>query len=871
MARFSADRWRTLHQYLDEALEIHADERAVWLAPIAARDARLAADLERLLAEHDDVRDSGFLDEPVSLEFGAPRAPSLEGQVIGGYRLVSMIGQGGMGSVWLGERCDGRFEGRAAVKLLNIALMGRAGEERFRREGHILARLSHPHIARLIDAGLAAAGQPYLILEHVDGRSIDEYCDSRAFGVEDRIVLFLDVLEAVAHAHTNLIVHRDIKPANVLVSADGAVKLLDFGIAKLLESDTQWGGGIGESGGLTRDARTPMTPGFAAPEQIAGGSVTTATDVYALGVLCYVLLSGRHPAGGAMHSPAALIQAIVDAEPQRLSDAAVSDADGDEAAASRAAKRGTTPARLRRLLQGDLDTIVAKALKKDPGERYSSVTAFADDLRRALRHEPIGARPDTLIYRANRFLRRNVRSVATAAAAAFVLVVFVVFYTMRLTAARDRAQREAEKATKVSELMIGLLSSADPYAVRATPGEPTARALLDDAADQAQRELAGQPDLQAGILTEIGRTYRRLGAFDKAQPLLEQALDSGRRAFGPRHVQVAQTLHDLGVLLADRGDYGEASRTLEESLAMRRAILGPQHVDVAVTLAELGRVYQDEGFNQRAEPLQREALTIRRTLLGEDHRETAVSLSDLASVLRLNGDLDGAGALLRQCLETNLKARGENHPNTSATLVDLGLIAGARGDVSGAESLFRRALSTQRATLGDRHPVVATTLDNLAHVLYEQRRYDEAAAALQEALDIAVPALGREHQLVAIYTINLGAVRLAQHQPQAAEALIRQGLQIRARAPSVVPSRRHTFVDDDWSLGAVKSLLGGALTAERRFEEAERVLLAARHDLAALPNPPARQITATLSRLVELYEAWGRRDKAAEFQAQLAS
>jgi len=847
VARLTTERWRTLSQYLDEALEIRTEERAAWLAPIAARDAALAADLQRLLNEHDDMRGSGFLDESVSI--GTPITQSLEGQVIGGYKLMSAIGQGGMGSVWLAERCDGRFEGRAAVKLLNIALMGRAGEERFRREGHILARLDHPHIARLIDAGVPPAGQPYLILEHVDGKNIDEYCNGHSLGIEDRIVLFLDVLDAVAHAHANLIVHRDIKPGNVLVGADGAVKLLDFGIAKLLESDAQWGSGSNEPTALTRDGRTPLTPEFAAPEQIAGGSVTTATDVYALGVLCYVLLSGRHPAGAALESPAALIHAIADAEPQRLSDV-------------------VPPGRQRRLLRGDLDTIVARALKKDPAERYSSVTAFADDLRRVLRHEPIGARPDTVIYRASRFVRRNARGVAATAAAAVVLVGFVAYYTMRLASERDRAQREAAKATKVSELMISLLSSADPYATRTTPGEPTARALLDAGAEQVQREFAGQPDLQAGMLTEIGRTYRRLGAYDKAQPILEQALESGRRAYGPQHAQVAQTLHDLGTLLADKGDYAGAGKTLEQALAMRRALLGSEHADVAVTLAELGRVYQDEGFNGRAEPLQREAYAIRRKALGEDDRETAVSLSDLASVLRLNGDLAGAEALMRQCLETNLKTRGESHPNTSTTLMDLGLIAGARGDYPGAEARFQKALSAQRATLGERHPVVATTLNNLAHVLYEQRRYDDAEAALQEALDIAIPALGSGHQLVAIYTLGLGRARLAQREPAAAEALIRKGLEVRGRAPTIVPIRRHTFIDDDWGIGAAESLLGAALTAQRRYDEAETALLAARRDLAAMLNPPSKQINTNVSRLVDLYEAWDKRDKAAEFRAR---
>ena len=274
------------------------DRRATWLAAICARDAAFGADLESLLAEHEELQESEFLERALPLGQRSDDMPSLEGQVVGAYRLNSLIGQGGMGSVWLAERCDGRFEGRVAVKLLNIALVGRAGEERFRREGNFLAKVTHPHIARLIDAGVSAVGQPYLVLEHVNGQPIDRYCDEQMMGIEARIRLFLDVLEAVAHAHANLIVHRDIKPANVLVSVDGEVKLLDFGIAKLITGDAQWGGSpVVEAGALTREGGAPLTPEYAAPEQLAQGQVTTATDVYALGVLLYVLLSGQHPVG----------------------------------------------------------------------------------------------------------------------------------------------------------------------------------------------------------------------------------------------------------------------------------------------------------------------------------------------------------------------------------------------------------------------------------------------------------------------------------------------------------------------------------------------------------------------------------------------
>jgi eukaryotic-like serine/threonine-protein kinase len=870
MRPLDPDLWRTLSPYLDEALELDAKQLPDWLAALDATAPEVAAELRTLLAEHQAIQDSGFLDRVVQVHV-RPAPPSLSGQVLGAYRLLSLIGHGGMGSVWLAERCDGRFEGRVAVKLLNVALMGRAGEERFRREGNILARLTHPNIARLIDAGVSPQGQPYLVLEHVDGQAIDCHCDENALGVEARLRLFLDVLDAVTHAHANLVVHRDIKPGNVLVSVDGHVKLLDFGIAKLLERDeaTLEGTRSVDTAPLTRDAWA-ATPQYAAPEQVAGGVVTTATDVYALGLLLYVLLTGTHPVGAAAQSPATLMHAIVAVTPPRPSDL-VGLSEAPDARVSHAVRCGTTPARLRRMLRGDLDTIIAKALKKDAAERYASVTALADDLRRFLRCEPITARPDTLRYRAVTFVRRHARGVSAAAAVVVLLAGLTAYHTARLQTERDRAEHEAAKARKTSDVLTGLLTAADPYDVRGSRTDPTIRGVLDAGAAQVQREFAGQPELQTGMLTVLGRIYRRLGVYDKAQPLLEQALASGNSTVDPDRVELAQTLHDLGTVLADKGDYAAGAQRLEQALAMRRRLLGEEHADVAVTLSELGRAYQDLGLNQRAEPLLREALRIRQKVLGGEHRETAVSQSDLASVLRLNGDLAGAEALLGQCLETNRRTRGENHPNMSATLHDLALIAAARRDNAAAETMLRRALDIARRTLGEGHPVVATTLNSLAHVLAAQGRSEEAAAALQDALAIARPALGSDHQLVAIYAINLASVQLARRQAVAAEGLLREALPIRARAPGLVPSRRRTVSEDDWSIATTKALLGASLVAERRYADAEVVLLAARRELVDQPLSAARDMKATITGLVQLYEAWGKGETAAAFRALLTS
>lgn len=376
VAAFSPDRWREISPYLDRALSLSEGERTPWLAALRAARPDLAGLLESLLEEHRVLVQEHFLeDEPPR----PPSEPCSSGETLGPYRLLSRIGEGGMGSVWLAERADGRFERQVAVKFLQFALASQSAAERFKREGTILGQLAHPHIAELIDAGVTSRGEPYLVLEYVNGAPIDEYCEDRGLEPEARITLFLDILDAVAHAHAHLIVHRDIKPSNVLVRSDGVVKLLDFGIAKLLADDVQ------------TDARTLLTvagggaftPQFAAPEQVSGGAITTATDVYSLAVLLYVLLTGQHPAGPGPHCTADLVKSIVETEPPRH-------------------------------LRGDLDTIVRKGLKKRPQERYGSVNAFAEDLRRYLRNEPIRARPDTLAYRTVKFIRRNRVSVGAA-------------------------------------------------------------------------------------------------------------------------------------------------------------------------------------------------------------------------------------------------------------------------------------------------------------------------------------------------------------------------------------------------------------------------------------------------------------------------
>jgi serine/threonine-protein kinase len=789
--RFSKERWQVLSPFLERALELSDAERIAWLASLRAEDARLTADLEALLERHRGLQDDGFLEDHV---LPRPAQGSLAGQTVGAYTLRSPIGHGGMGTVWLAERSDGRFQGAAAVKLLNASLVGRRAEARFRREGSILARLRHPHIAQLTDAGVSPSGQPYLVLERIDGERIDAWCDGRSLDVRGRIRIFLDVLSAVAYAHANLVVHRDLKPSNVLVTADGQVKLLDFGIAKLLESDVAPTEDTVTT--LTRDGESLLTPEYAAPEQLTGGPVTTATDVYALGVLLYVLLAGRHPAG-ASASPAERMKAIVDTEPVRVSDA--------------------SPPHLRRALRGDLDNIVGKALKKRPEERYPSVEALADDLRRYLAHEPVSARRDSVGYRAARFVRRHRTAVALAALAGAALaagLLGTVSQARRATREaaaaerqRDFALRQLSRAEAINDLNAFVLYDAAP------PGKPvTVDELLAQAERIVERQQEGPDGHRAELLVSIGRQLQMQEAHEKARQVLTRAYELAARS--PDAATRAEAACALASVISPAGEHARAEQLIQQGqgelpaepqYALHRIACFMRGSEVAEDRGDVGagldralagqRILDEAGF----------ASGLLRFRVG----------SRVAESYRLAGRNREAAAAFEQAF-ARLTALGRGETARAGTL--LNNWAGALyslGQTLEAERLFRQAI---RIDSPDGAPAASSPmlLTNWARTLRDLDRLDPAAENAERAYDKGRQ-LGHEVAVNQVLLLRASIYRMRGQLDRAAAMLA----EVEPRLARMLPAGHVAF----GAFGLERALLAQARgDAAAALREADRAL-----------------------------------------------
>ncbi len=877
------ERWAAAQQLFEAALAVPDEARTAYVDGAAA-DADLAALVRGMLAadaeEHAGAGLAGLVSRAVEEVTASRSTPLVER--LGPYRIVSMLGEGGMGAVYLAERDDDEFLQQVAIKVVR-GLLDPERVRQFRNERQILAWLEHANIARLLDGGTTDDGLPYLVMEHVHGVPIDRHCDGHRLSVADRLRLFLTVCGAVSHAHRSLIVHRDIKPSNILVTTAGVPKLLDFGIARLALD------GAAPESGVTRAGGRMMTPDYASPEVVRGGQVTTSADVYALGVLLYELLTGRRPLRFATMSSVEIERVVCHVEPPVASRAATAEDPARSAAVERAAARQTTPANLAGQLRGDLDAILATAMAKEPARRYASVDALAADLEHYLQGRPILARPATWTYTAARFIARHRWSVA--AGAAFVLLIAAAAVVLsvqatRLAEERDRTARERDTAQQVVSFLTGLFELSDPDA--AAGASVTARELLDRGAERIDSELTGQPVVQARLLGTIGSVYGSLGVYQRAAALLERALDLRRATLGAEHLDTADSMAALAEAYRELARFDQAETLHREALAVKRRA-GAAPASIAASLNDLGLTLSERGRYADAEPLVREAIATWRSLAPEPSADVAVGLNNLAQTLRQQGRLDDAATALDEAIAIRRRRYGNDHPLLAHVLGHLGQVRNAQGDLARAEPPLREALAIRRKVYGDDHPDTASSFNNLASLLHDEGDFAGAETFYRLALAATEKRMGRSHPDYAVQVNNLASLLEDWGRLADAEPLLRTSLEVRrasfgsdhpavaralhnlarvelglgkrapaeARAVDALAIRRRVFPADHSEIAASLRLLG-ELRAVSQPAEAERLLTDALEMQRRTQGPTHPHVAATLLKLSTLALARSR-------------
>ena len=762
-------RWRRIEDLFYAALDLEPSARQAFLDDACANDPELRDELNSLLKSSEQTL--GFARRAVQeVAQHETDGDTLADRYIGAYRLLRVLGKGGMGTVYLATRADDLYQQNVAIKLMHASIAtARSMRLRFSAERQILANLNHPNIGRLLDGGVTADGLPYLVMEYVNGIPIDAYCREHRLSTRNLIQLFLKVCAAVEYAHQNLVIHRDIKPGNILVTPEGIPKLLDFGIAKLLD------GAIGP-GDRTASTERVMTPEYASPEQLSGKAITTATDVYVLGALLYELLCGVHPFQAKRKRPLELLAMICEQQPERPSKA------------RRAEEQGAYPADYRRF-RDDLDDIVMMAMRKEPERRYESVALFATDLRRCLECYPVRAHADTWVYSAGKFIRRHKTGVIAATIVAVALIGFAIAQSVELRNTR----RERDRADRITQFMTGMFKVPDPNEARGNT--VTAREILDKASKEIDTGLRNDPELQAKMMYTMAVTYGGLGLDSRAQPLLERAVEIQQRVLGRGNPDTLRSMNDLARVLSNEGHYAEAEKLQRQTLDIQRQVLGPRNPDTLRSMSDLARVLSNEGRYAEAEKPQRQILDIQRRVLGPENLDTLSSASNLAVTLRDEGRYSDAENLFRETLDKERRILGPEDPTT---LTSMDYLAGTLTDeerYAEAEKLVRETLDIERRVLGPEHPNTLITMVSLAYTLMREGRYAEAEKLVRVALDIQRRVLGPEHPDT-LGNIELEAIDISyQGRYGEAEKLFREAIQTAGKAnqPDVLGRAWYSF------------------------------------------------------------------------------
>ncbi|HEX8137184.1 MAG TPA: serine/threonine-protein kinase [Pyrinomonadaceae bacterium] len=857
--------WQKIEEVFDAALDVAPAERRAWLLKHWAHDAELCREVESLLAA--EAESSNFLSKSnLAQALGlllSDAEEAREGQRMGRYRIVREIGRGGMGVVYLAVRDDDQFRQTVAVKVVKRGLDTEEILRRFRNERQILASLSHKNIARLLDGDESEDGRPYFVMEYVEGLPLLKYCDEHGLSVTERLQIFRRICSAVQHAHQNLIIHRDLKPSNILVTEDGEPKLLDFGVAKLLNPEF-----AGESLTETHAFRV-MTPEYASPEQVRGLHVTTATDIYSLGVVLYELLTGVRPYKLKDSSPAELSRAICDSEPSKPSDAASGEQRSDQPPSSDSDGRKTETrpeVRNAKALRGDLDNIVLKALRKEPERRYKSVEQFSEDIRRHLEGLPVSARKDTFTYRASKFISRHKQPVAAASLIILAIIASLIIALWQAEAARkqrDLAQHERLRAERINQFLQRMLSFSNQSLTSVSPvaqrRDVTVNEMLDQIAPQVEAELADQPEVRAQVLRTIGSAYASQGQYEAAERNLRAALEAQVRLYGEENADAAATMTELGVLSYRQGKLEEASRLLEKAVAFYRK-QGQAHApessaaQLALALDYWGVVKFYQGDTNASFSLLNEALRISTgaNLQGRERRVLIFNKSDLGGALVSLGDFEKGEPLLLEAAAEYRQIPGPPPWELGSTLMMLGVAALNQGRLDEADKYLLESEGVLRHTLGDQNGYLAQNLDRQAALRFRRNDLKAAEEKARQSLTVSQAFSPHNNLLWAAPMWTLGDILMKGGRAREAEDYYRQALAIFDQQAK----KNYTY------LVSVKIRLSQSLVAQGRLPEAGQVAREARDD--AQPNLGAESplTKAATDNLAAIYEKQRKGDEA---------
>ena len=870
------NRWERIQSLFHQTADLPPAEQDAFLQAACAHDSALIHEVSAMLKE--DARPASLLERGIAGVAHAllndPDPAQFPRQQFGPYHLIRLLGEGGMGLVYLAERTD--LGSLVAIKILRDAWLSPARRERFASEQRTLAQLNHASIARLYDADALPDGTPWFAMEYVEGVPLTEYSKLHASPLDTRIHLFRAVCEAVQYAHSQAVIHRDLKPSNILVKQDGSIRLLDFGIAKQLES-------LDTPVNQTMTGLRLMTPAYAAPEQIRGDRVGIHTDVYSLGVILFELLTGQLPFDLSNLTPAEAASIVAEHEP------------GKPSSILRTGNPPPDVASLNKSAWSELDVLCLTAMHKDPARRYRSVEALIRDIDYYLRAEPLEARPDTFSYRVGKFVQRHQRMVVTSVAAIVLVLAMLSFFTVRLAKARNAALAEAARTQRIQKFMLNLFEGGDQAV---GPSDSMRVITLVDRGAMEAKTLNSDPKIQAELYQNLGDIYEKLGKFEQADALLQTALAQHQSLYGAYSLESAETLLELGLLRDAQGKFDDAERYVRQALAIDRQKLSPTHPALARATSALGKVLEDRGsydasirvleeaarlqsaqggsstdlsetlselanshfytgHYDASESLNQRVLGMDRQLYGDRHPHIADDLINLGAIKYDLGHYPEAERYDRDALDITQSFYGLNHPATASALTILGRTLVSAGKSDEAAGMLRQALQIEEQVYGKVHPRVAGTLNELGKISQQQGKLDDAEADFRRMAGIYRTVYSGKHYYIGIALCNLGGVLVDRKDYSGAEKSFQEALQIYSQ----------TLPPDHLNAGIARVRLGRALLLDKRYSEAESESRAGYEILKKQSSAPERWINNAQTDLAREYEALHQPDKADKFRA----